>query len=383
MTHTVLFVDDDPSNLTVFDAAFGDEFTVITAASGAEALSLLATIEVAVLLADQRMPGMSGVELMARARQDHPAPVRLLITAYSNLDEAIQAINQGHIRRYLRKPWNHDELRAALLDAIEVYSVRQRLAAMERRMMDSERVYALGVVAAGIAHEMRNPMTVVMGQLDLARGHTQRLVAAEAGAGVADLQKLSGRLASLHDAVVRVREIMEGMSLAHRRQDAQRQSDLAEVVRLTTTSLRGSLQHRAQTVVELDTLPPVRGSTTQLGQVALNLLVNALQAIPEDQAGPDQKVGIRLWADGADAVLQVEDSGPGMSPDVAARIFDPFFTTKTAGGTGLGLAITRRIVEELGGSVMVQSTPGLGTCFTVRIPFAGGEPFRQRGPSVG
>ncbi|RME26560.1 MAG: hybrid sensor histidine kinase/response regulator [Deltaproteobacteria bacterium] len=380
VANAVLFVDDDVANLTVFEAAFGHEFEVLTADNGADALDLLARHDVAVLLADQRMPGMTGVELLTRARRDFPHVERILITAYSNLDEAIDAVNQGHIRRYLRKPWDHDDLRAALVDAIEVATMRRRLASIERRMMESERVYALGVVSAGIAHEIRNPLTMLMAHIDLASSQVTGLIDAGEDVPADRLQPVLDRITAIRRGVTRVREIIEGMSLAQRRHDDEQQTDLAEVVRLTTTSLRSSLQRRATTEIDLAPLPPVVGSSTQLGQVTLNLLVNALQAIPSHEAGGRHRVMIRLRRDGDHALLQVEDTGPGIDPAVRDRIFDPFFTTKRAGGTGLGLAITRRIVEDLGGSIHVDSTPGEGTVISVRLPLAPAAEDRADAP---
>ncbi|MCK6504079.1 hybrid sensor histidine kinase/response regulator [Myxococcota bacterium] len=369
MTPAVLYVDDDLANLTVFEVAFGDDFPVLTAAGGAEALELLGKHEVGVLLVDQRMPGMTGVELLTRVRAEHPEPVRILMTAYSDLAEAIDAINQGHIRRYLRKPWNHDELRAALLEGLESYELRVRLAAMEHKMLESERVYALGVVAAGVAHELRNPMMVLMGHLELAREQA-RLLGLDLGVDPRRALALEERLEAIRRSVVRVREIMEGMSLAHRRRDDEVAADLSEVVRLTLTSLRGSLQRRARLVYDLPALPQVRGSSTRLGQVALNLLVNALQAIPEGADPSAHQVTVTVGAEEGAAVLRVADTGPGIPAELQARIFEPFFTTKRAGGTGLGLAITRQIVADLGGSIEVDSQEGQGTVFTVRLPWA-------------
>ena len=369
MTPAVLYVDDDLANLTVFEVAFADDFPVLTASGGAQALELLRQHEVGVLLADQRMPGMTGVELLSRVRVEHPEPVRILMTAYSDLSEAIEAINQGHIRRYLRKPWSHEELRAALLEGLESYQTRQRLAALERRMLESERVYALGVVAAGVAHELRNPMMVLMGHLELAQDQTRRLCE-EPGVDPRRAVALDERLEAVRRSVVRVREIMEGMSLAHRRRDDEVAADLSEVVRLTVTSLRGSLQRRARLVQELEALPKVRGSSTQLGQVALNLVVNALQAIPEGSDPSLHQVTVRVVADEVAARLQVADTGPGIPLEVQPHIFEPFFTTKRQGGTGLGLAITRQIVTDLGGSIEVDSAADRGTVFTVRLPWA-------------
>jgi len=371
---TILYVDDDHANLVVFEAAMRRHFTVITAPDGAKALEILASRDVAVLLSDQRMPGMTGVELLARARTEFPDPVRILVTAYSNLDEAIAGINQGDIRRYVRKPWNLDELRATLRDAIEVFNTRRDLATMERQLVEAERVYALGVVAAGIEHELRNPMTALTLNADMALTEIATVVdtlpigaTEKTRATAASLQH---RLATIRRLTSSLRDILDGMSLSNRRKDSQQSTDLLEVVRLTATSLRGTMQRRALTKLSLQPVPLVCGSTPQLGQVVLNLLVNAVQALPLDPKKRDHQVSVRLTQDGDFAKLEVEDTGPGIAPDVTRHIFDPFFTTKSDGGTGLGLAITKKIVDELGGTITVESTIGSGSCFTVRIPLA-------------
>src|SRR5208283_1020624 len=110
----VLYVDDDAPNLVVFEAACGSEFDVLTAENGTAALDIMRRQEVAILLTDQRMPGTSGVELAATVRDEFPDTIRLLITAYADLDSAIDAINWGQVHKYLRKPWDIRELKQAL-----------------------------------------------------------------------------------------------------------------------------------------------------------------------------------------------------------------------------------------------------------------------------
>lgn len=369
MTRTILYVDDDAANRTVFKAAYGHEFPIVTAPGGHEALELLASQEFAVLLVDQRMPGMSGIELLARAREHFPDPVRILITAYSNLDEAVRAINLGHIRRYLRKPWNHDELRAAMLDAVDVYTMRRKLEALEQRMVQSERVYALGVVAASLAHEIRNPLMTLTANLEVAQLHVGG-VAHDYGEDEF-IRALRFKLDTAHRAATQIQEIIEGSTLGHRRHDEEQQADLYEVLRLTLVSLGGTLRQRARVELDIEVVPQVCGSRTQLGQIAFNLAVNALQALPEQSRASDHVLRFALSRQGDMVRLGVEDDGPGIPPGILERIFDPFFTTRKAGGTGLGLAITKRIVEEVGGSISVDSRVGRGTCFEVLLPVAG------------
>jgi signal transduction histidine kinase len=182
-------------------------------------------------------------------------------------------------------------------------------------------------------------------------------------------------------AVERMTEIIAGMNASQRRVSATTTDDLAQVVRLSIACLHGTLRRRGALSVNLEIVPPVKGSPTALSQVLLNLLVNALEALPE---GGDRRsaVTVRLHRDGEAAVVEVEDTGPGIAPQVLERVFDPFFTTKEDGGTGLGLAISKRIVDEIGGSIRVTSHPGAGSRFTVRLPLAPSVPLPDPDPRV-
>src|SRR5262249_23043757 len=149
VTAHVLFVDDEDANLVVWQAACADEFRVLIAANAVDALELMSKHDVGVVLSDQRMPGTTGGELPQRLRVEFPAAVRILITAHSDLSAAVDAINRGNVRRYLRKPCSLSELTAEIRDALEHYELRVRVRSMERRQLVTERVYALGLVAAG------------------------------------------------------------------------------------------------------------------------------------------------------------------------------------------------------------------------------------------
>jgi len=374
MNDTILYIDDDEANLLVLRAACAGDLNVVTATSGPEGLGILAQQEIAVLLVDQRMPGMTGVEVFEIAREQYPDAVRIMITAYTDLTEAIAAINRGHIRRYLRKPWEPEELKAALREAVEIYQTRKKIAELETRMLETERTYALGVVAAGVAHELRNPLAAMSMSLELARMRLDTMNRGLADGGSVDpahLVSLAKALEKIEGAVESSKKIAEGLELSHRRRDEETTADLGEILELTLKFMRAALLKRARLEVETAVVPIVQGSPRELGQVLVNLLVNAMQAMP-DQSPSESLVGVRLQpaSDMGWVELQVYDNGAGIPTNLVARIFDPFFTTKTQGGTGLGLAISRKIVEEAGGSITAQSAPGEGTTFTVLLPVA-------------
>jgi signal transduction histidine kinase len=374
MNDTILYIDDDEANLLVLKATCAGELNVITASSGPEGLALLAEQEIAVLLVDQRMPGMTGVEVFEVAQDRYPDSVRILITAFTDLTEAIAAINRGHIRRYLRKPWEPEELKAALREAVEIYQTRKKIADLETRMLETERTYALGVVAAGVAHELRNPLAAMSMNLELARirlDAMNRSLADGSSVDPANLVSLSNALVKVEGAVGNARKIAEGLELSHRRRDDETTANLTEILELTLKFMRAALLKRARLEVETEVVPVVQGSPRELGQVLVNLLVNAMQAMP-NQPPSESLVGVHLApADEMGWVkLEVYDNGEGIQEDLVDRVFDPFFTTKTQGGTGLGLAISKKIIEEAGGTISATSVLGEGTTFTVLLPVA-------------
>jgi two-component system, NtrC family, sensor kinase len=366
----ILFVDDDEANLVVCEAACGNDFAVVTATNAEAALEYMRREEIGVIVADQRMPGTTGVELLERVRIEYPDTVRMLITAYTDIQAAIAAINRGRVRRYLRKPWEPDELRTELRDALDVYAMSRKLSAMEVRLRETERVYALGIVAASIAHEMKNPMMWVTNSLSFAQGELRKLSEeAAVGSARARIEEIEACLTDTRTGVDRVVDIVRGIEMPTRSDAGSlKQIDFAEVLRLSLRLVSGELMRCASLELDVTCAPRVKASSTKLGQVVLNLIVNAMQAV-SSRPRSENLISVRLRMDDAWAVLEVADNGPGISEQDLSRIFDPFFTSKAGVGTGLGLAISRRIVEELDGSLVADRDERLGGArFLVRLP---------------
>ena len=173
----VLFVDDEELTLKYFERNFKSVFTVLTASSAESALEILEDpeLEVAVILSDQRMPGMTGTEFLERVRKSHPSCIRMLITAYSDMDATVAAINNGAVYKYITKPYEDLELEVTVKRAIEFYTIQkernallgEKMGALHRSIL-TERVLSMGVLSAGISHHMRNSLTAVQAFLDMA-----------------------------------------------------------------------------------------------------------------------------------------------------------------------------------------------------------------------
>ena len=259
------------------------------------------------------------------------------------------------------------------------------------KIMQMDRMIAVGTLAAGVAHEINNPLTYVIANVEYAARTLPELVGAlrrVAGDGDAvagdvrigsrepdvldNLDDLQQALGDARHGGERVRRIVGDLLVFSRgEQNALAPVALPQVIESSVSMAWNEIKHRARLVKELDPVPRVVANESRLGQVFLNLLVNAAQSIPEGQAGKNEiRVITRTSATGA-AVAEVRDTGCGIPADLLGRVFDPFFTTKPVGqGTGLGLSICQGIVRELGGDITVKSDVGHGTVFRVTLPAA-------------
>jgi len=316
---------------------------------------------------------MSGVELLERVQAEFPDTVRLLVTAYADIGAAIDAINRGRVRRYLKKPWEPEELKAELADALERYQTRRRLRELERRLVQTERVYALGIVAAGIGHELRNPISWITTNLQhsLAElgGLSEALKANDAPLASAKVDEIRAALQDASMGAERVAEIVSAIQLSMVRPAGESEIvDLEEVVHLSLRLVEGELRRACKLDLQVSGSPRVRGSRTQLSQIVVNLVINAIHAVSK-LPPTEATIAVRIGTDGKLASLEVADNGSGVPDADRERIFDPFFTTKPGVGTGLGLAISRKIAAELGGALEVERDGRLGgAVFRLTLP---------------
>jgi len=265
---------------------------------------------------------------------------------------------------------------------------------LERDLMQSERLTALGTIAAGMAHEINNPLSAVILNagygielLQSALGH----LADEKNRGVlaGNLAQVLGTLWSLQDTLddvnknaERVRSIIHNVRRIVRSERTYKTTiHLIDVLDAAAKMSWNTIRHHARLVKDYGTTPRVEANEGQLTQVFTNLLVNAAQAIGDGRAERNEiRLTSRTDAAGR-AMVEVRDSGPGIPSHILPRIFDPFFTTKAVGvGMGLGLSICHGIITSLGGEITVESEPGKGTTFRISMPPAG-QPARAGGPA--
>src|SRR5450432_2592046 len=293
--------------------------------------------------------------------------------------------------RRLAAAWNYALMFAAVLGFCVLYETLHQRAvaalARARKELDlsreqtvlTERMAALGRLAAGVAHEINNPSTFVSGNVRLARD-----TIAMVRAGTAPATELGEVESALSDALVgatRIAEVVRDLkTLGHAGDEKMGAVDASEVMDVALRIVSSQLKHRATVQKNLAHVPPILANESRLGQVFVNLLSNAADAMPVRP--PEQNlVTVTSRAVGAEVCIEVQDNGTGISPEARGHIFDPFFSTKPVGaGPGLGLSICRNLVEQMGGRIEVESTLGSGSTFRVWLPVSA-QPLREVTPA--
>ena len=329
-----------------------------------------------VVLSDYSMPRFSApaaLELVRGRNLDLPF---IIISGTGGEETAVTSLRAG-AHDFLIKG-SLARLKPAIERELGEVALRTERRKMQEQLLISERMASAGLLAAGIAHEINNPLAILVSNLELAAQQLDTMAADESRE--ASPAREAGRLVDLvaplrdaHEAAERVRLIVRDLKVLSRSSDTESRgpvdirSALESAIRMASNEIR----HRARLTRDYADVLPVCGNEPRLFQVFLNLIVNAAHAIPEGRAESNEiKCVIRMESPGRIAV-EIHDTGGGIPPDALPHIFNSFFTTKAAiDGTGLGLAICQRIISEHNGEMSVQSKVGVGTVFRTLLPAA-------------
>ena len=343
---------------------------VVSSSNGRDALREMRLSRPDLVILDLMMPVMDGWQFRAELKRD-PALADVPVVVISGNDSATAAAVDADL--YMTKPIDPRALLHAIEDVLRGHERKLEPA----RVAQAERLAALGTLAAGMAHEINNPLTYVLLNLDCAMRALELMADVSNRDRVEQVEKL---VQSALEGAERIRGITSGIRAFSRAEDVRRiPLDVRAVLDGALRMVMHEIRHRARLSKVYRDVPLVLASEGRLGQVFLNLLTNAVQAMPEEDASTHE-LRIATSTDGeGNAVIEIGDTGCGIPPHLVGRIFEPFFTTKPIGhGTGLGLSISHGIVQSLGGEITVTSQVDIGSSFRVVIP-----PLRRAGAHDG
>jgi two-component system, probable response regulator PhcQ len=378
--YLVLYVDDEEKSLKYFRETFGDKFSILIAPNADEGFKLLKENldKVAILMTDQRMPGEKGIQSWEKSRQLNPRILRLLVTAYSDLETAIDAVNTGAVYKYVTKPWDIPQLEITLKRAMEFFIVqnerdqllREKISTLYNVML-TDRILSLGVLATGLSHHIRNSMVAVKTFLDLAPKKLKE--------ENLDLNQLRNPdfwkeyyqkvQAQMDKVVLLLSDLWESSEKPSA--DFPDKVNLHQAVGEAIAQMRGELDKKKITVDNQvpQNLPQLGVDRKKFDRLFELLLKEELSSLPS--GGQVKFTAQALGPKEGPLEIQIElsDDGPGLSPEMVRSIFDPFFVRSgNPQEFGIHLMTCFFIVYHHGGRVSARRENGKGTVFTLIFP---------------
>ncbi len=374
----ILIVDDQLANVRLLERLLTLEgYTDLSATTDSrEVVERYRTFQPDLILLDLLMPHLDGIAVLEQLKSEGAgnAFVPVVVLTADITPEARQRALAAGAHDFLTKPFEAFEVTLRiknLLNARRLYlvleaqnrSLDQTVKERTERLLQSEKVATMGSLLAGVAHELNNPLAVLLGQTQLLRETVTDPV----------LVRRADKIGNAADRCVRI--VRNFLTLARQRKPERSEVAIPQIVQGALELLAYELRTEGvQVTTEIaDGLPKLFADPHQLHQVLVNIMANAQHAMRRRPEPRRLSVGASHDGVRQTIVLTIADTGPGIPADVKARIFEPFFTTKAPGeGTGLGLSLCRGIVEEHGGTIRVDSEPGQGTRFTIELPVQAG-----------
>jgi len=382
----ILYVDDEEKSLKYFARAFEDHFRILIAPTAQEGLRLLEEHkdDIAVLMTDQRMPGEKGTWLLERARQLRPRIVRILATAFADMDAAIAAVNTGAIYKYITKPWDPPQLETTLKRSLEFFIVqrerdqllREKMSVLHN-MMIADRIISLGLLASGLSHHVRNSLVAVKTFLDLAPAKLR-----EENLDLNSLrnpefwkdyyQNVQGQIARINGMLRDLWSASEEPPSEFRDRVLLHEI-LAEVSASCAEALAGKKLVLHNQVP--DTLPALTVDRPKFRRIFELLLRDEIVSLPNGRS-----ITVTARAKEGDAgrkeiEVEIRDDGPGLPQEALRLIFDPFvIRSDTPMEYGLNLMAVYFIVHHHGGRIEARTGPSEGTTFVINLPVDSSQP---------
>jgi K+-sensing histidine kinase KdpD len=393
--YTILYVDDEESNLRIFKNTFRKQYNILTALSGSEGLELLEQGNIDLILTDQRMPGMSGIDFLKKAIDKFPELNRILVTAYSDYDILREAVNELKIFQYVEKPWKEDDIKTTIDSALEIHRLKmenQKLTSILvgsnddlKRMneelneeIDKHKLTQIELIRekenaensnrlksaflANMSHEVRTPMNSIMGFMGLMQDDDLPVEMKKEFMDI--VQRSCNQLLHIIDDIIDISKIDSGNVELKKVQFSVNEL-LEKIYKLFKLNAK-NIDFELKSLLPAD-CSVVFNDVVKLEQVLVNLIGNAFKFTHFGQI----VVGSELA--NSEMIFYVKDTGIGITEENIDMIFDRFSqvensTQRKYGGNGLGLAISKAYIEKMGGKIWVESELGKGSTFFFTLP---------------
>jgi len=379
--YTILYVDDEEKSLKYFARAFEDQFTILTASNAQDGYKLLEANQdkIGLLMTDQRMPGEKGIWLLEKARQLRPRIIRILATAFSDMEAAIAAVNTGAIYKYVTKPWDPPQLENTLKRGLEFFMVqherdqllREKMSVLHN-MMIADRIVSLGLLAAGLSHHIRNSLVAVKTFLDLAPAKLEEEKMTLNELRNPDFWKEYYQ--NVQTQVGRINNMLKDLWTASE-QPAFNFADVVQLREVVDESIKNLRDSFAAGEIQVEnsvpeSLPALNVDKLKFYRLFELLLKDEIASLPRGSRITISAKSLENSMSGKDAVeIQLSDNGPGLPKEALRLVFDPFVVRSDSPMEyGIHLMACYFIVHHHGGRIDARSQDGQGTTFTLRLP---------------
>lgn len=353
---SILYLDDELNNLTGFKATFRRDYNVFIAQSAEDALKILGEREFEIIISDQRMPDITGAQFFKRVIEKYPNPVRMLLTGFADIESVVQAINEGNVYRYITKPWDERELRLTIDNALKFYYTQNEL---RKRNAELEKVNAeLEKFVYSASHDLRAPLASVLGLARLAKAENNN-------------PDLSDYLNKIETSVDKLDLLLHNIINYYRGMKLEEQNVEINFEKLFREALE-SFEHyenakQIKFSVKVNPAAVFKGDESRLKIVINNLISNAIKYQRPEES--NKEVVLQANHENGWASIEVTDNGVGIEPGNKENIFTMFHRSpgKNA-GSGIGLYIVKETLNKISGTIDVDSLPGKGSKFVIKIP---------------
>lgn len=352
----VLYIDDEDNNLKSFRATLRKDFKIFTAIDAEEGLRIAQKEEIHVVIADQRMPGMTGTEFFEKMVKLNPDPIRILLTGYSDISSVIDAINKGEVYRFIDKPWNIEQIKNSIKNAADIYFMRMEL--KEKNLKLKKLHSEMNQFVYSLSHELRGPLMSISGISKLAK------LEIEDPRTVEYFDMIDSTIVKLDDYIYKMLDFYRSTKIEHK----VTRVDFKDIVKQQMEAYNAKFDlSNFNLDIQINQEKSFFSDDAKIRVILNNLFSNSVQ-FQKSEPGP-RNISLTIDVLEDSVVISVEDNGIGIEAKHHPEVFNLFTrATQKNVGVGLGLYMVKEAVEQMGGSINLESALDEGTKITVTLP---------------